>query len=128
MKDYQTAKERVVLPKDVYMQTIWKIRGYYRMKENMDAAIDEQPDPRQPHVKGGTPGSQTEAKAMKREHDRDLVTAIDRALDSIPKEYRRGVWQKVMYNAPYPDDAHVSTYSKYKGEFVIRAAKYMGMI
>ena len=127
MRDYQTKKERRVLPKDVYMRVIWTIRGYYRMKEDLDAAIDEQPDPDQPRVQGGTPGSQTEAKAMKREHDRDMVAAIDKALEQIPKEYRHGVWQKVMYNAPYPDDAALKTYSGYKTEFVLRAANYMGI-
>lgn len=128
MKDYQTKKEKLVLPKDVYMRTIWMIRGYYRMKENLQDAVDAQPDPNQPRAKGGTPGSSTESKAVKREHDRDIVAAIDKALEQIPKEYRHGVWQKVMYNAPYPNDAHVSTYSQYKAEFVIRAAKYIGMI
>ena len=44
MKDYQTKKEKLVLPKDVYMRTIWMIRGYYRMKENLQDAVDAQPD------------------------------------------------------------------------------------
>lgn len=127
MREYQTVREKKILTKDVYMQTIWRIRGYYRMKENLQDVADEQPDPRQPHVSGGGKNSPTETKAMKREHDRDMVAAIDKALDSIPKEYRHGVWQKVMYNAPYPDDAAPQTYSRYKSEFIIRAAKYMGM-
>ena len=127
MREYQTLKEKKILPKDIYMQTIWRIRGYYRMKENLQDSLDEQPDPRQPHVSGGVKGSPTETKAMKRENDRDMVAAIDKALATIPKEYRHGVWQKVMYNAPYPEDAATKTYSGYKTEFIIRAAKYLGL-
>ena len=128
MKDYQTKKEKLVLPKDVYMRTIWMIRGYYRMKENLQDAVDAQPDPNQPRAKGRTPGSSTESKAVKREHDRDIVAAIDKALEQTPKEYRHGVWQKVMYNAPYPDDAHITTYSRYKADFVIMAAHNLGLV
>ena len=126
MREYQTRKEKV-LPKDIYMVTLHMIRGYYRRKENLEDMIDEGPDPRQPHVKGGVPGKPTESKAMKREEERDVVAAIDKALDAIPKEYRHGVWQKVMYNAPYPDDAAPKTYSNYKAQFVIRAAVYLGL-
>ena len=126
MREYQTEKEKI-LPKDVWLTTLATIRGYYRRKENLRDVVDEQPDPRQPHAKGGTPASPTESKAMKRERDRDIVSAIDKALDTIPKEYRHGVWQKVMYNAPYPDDAAPKTYSNYKAEFVIRAAKFLGI-
>lgn len=127
MREYQTSKEKV-LPKDIYMTTLHYIRGYYRRKENLQDKVDASPDPRQPHIKGGTKGSPTETKAMQREKDRDIVAAIDRALETIPEEYRRGVWQKVMYNAPYPDDAAVSTYSNYKADFVIRAARYLGLV
>lgn len=127
MREYQTLKEKI-LPKDVYMTTLHMIRGYYRRKENLQDIIDESPDPNQPHVSGGMPGSPTESKALQRERDRDIVAAIDRALSCIPQEYRHGVWQKVMYNAPYPHDANVKTYSKYKSEFVIRAAVYMKLV
>lgn len=124
MREYQTKREKI-LPKDVWQVTLHTIRGYYRRKENLEDITDEQPDPRQPHVKGGVPGSPTEAKAVKREKDRDIVAAIDKALREIPKEYQHGVWQKVMYNAPYPDDAATKTYSRYKAEFIIRAARYL---
>ena len=127
MREYQTQREKV-LPKDVYMTTLHIIRGYYRRKENLQDMLDESPDPDQAKAKGGTPGSPTESKAVRREKDRDVVAAIDKALGSIPKEYRHGVWQKVMYNAPYPDDAHITTYSRYKADFVIMAAHNLGLV
>ena len=126
MREYQTKREKI-LPKDVYMTTLHIIRGYYRRKENLQDMLDESPDPDKAKAKGGTPGSPTETKAVRREKDRDVVAAIDKALDAIPKEYRHGVWQKVMYNAPYPEDAAPKTYTNYKAEFVIRAAKYLGI-
>ena len=127
MREYQTKKEKV-LPNDIWKITISYIRGYYRRKENLQDMVDGQPDPRQPHVKGGVPGSPTEAKAMKRESDRDVIAAIDKAIASIPEEYRHGVWQKVMYNSPYPTDATLATYSRYKSEFIIMTAKNLHLI
>lgn len=126
-REYQTQKEKV-LPSDIWKITISYIRGYYRRLENLRDMIDEQPDPRQPHVQGGVKGSPTETKAQRRERDRAVVAAIDQALETIPEEYRHGVWQKVMYNNPYPDDAAISTYSRYKSAFIIKTAQNLGLV
>ena len=128
MREYQTKRSREHMPNAVYMKTIYQIRDYYRLVENLQDSLDAQPDPSQPHVKGGTPGSSTESKAMKRERDRDIVAAIDKALEQIPEEYRKGVWQAVMYGSPYPDDAATNTYSRYKADFIAYAAVKLGFL
>lgn len=127
MRTYQTRKEKI-LPKDVYNNTLWYIRGYERRKKKLKDKLDESPDPRQPHVKGGEKGSPVETKSEKREPDKAINDAIDKALKTIPEEYRRGVWQKVVYDVPYPDDAAKKTYSSYKSDFVVRTARYLGLI
>ena len=125
MRDYQTKRERAI-PNDVWRMTIDIIRGYYRRKENLKDLVDETPD-KCAHSSGGIPGSPVETKAIKRERDRDIVVAIDKALNEVPEEYRHGVWQKVLYNAPYPHDADKTTYSRHKSEFVLRVAFYLGL-
>lgn len=127
-KEYQTKHSRDILPRAVYMKTIYQIRDYYRLKENLDDVMDEQPDPRQPHVSGSKKGSVVETKAIRRERDRDIVSGIDDALEDIPREYRHGVWQAVMYNAPFPDDAARRTYSRHKARFIIMVARNLGFI
>ncbi len=123
-----TKTEKLYLPKDVFYETIWIIRGYDRRKQRLKDIIDEQPDPRQPHVKGGMPDSPVHSKASRRERDRDIVAAVDKALQQIPKEYRKGVWDKVVHQKKYPDDADPSTYSRYRSMFIIQTAINLGYI
>ena len=127
-KEYQTKHSKNILPRAVYMKTVYQIRDYHRLKENLQDALDEQPAPRQPSVSGTNKGSVVETKAIKRERDRDIVKGIDEAIETIPEEYRHGVWQAVMYNSPYPEDAALSTYSRYKAEFIVMVAYNLGFI
>lgn len=127
-KEYQPKHTRDILPRAVYMKTLYQIRDYHRLKENLEDIIDEQPDPRQPQVFGTRKGSVVETKAIKREKDKAIVDGIDKALRNVPKEYRHGVWQAVMYNAPYPKDADPSTYTRHKSRFIIMVARNLGFI
>ena len=122
MRDYQTNRSKSILPNAVYRKTIWQIRDYNRLKENLKDRLEESSGSQEVGGKTNIPSSPVETKAIKRERDRDIVSAIDRALETIPQEYRTGVWQSVMYNSPYPNDAAVKTYSRYKADFVIMAA------
>lgn len=127
-KEYQTKHSKNILPRAVYMKTVYQIRDYHRLKENLQDTLDEQPAPRQPSVSGTKKGSVVETKAIKRERDYDIVKGIDEAIETIPEEYRHGVWQAVMYNSPYPEDAALSTYSRYKAEFIVMVAYNLGFI
>ena len=127
-REYQTKHSKNILPRAVYMKTVYQIRDYHRLKENLQDTLDEQPAPRQPSVSGTKKGSVVETKAIKRERDHDIVKGIDEAIETIPEEYRHGVWQKVMYNSPYPEDAALSTYSRYKAEFIVMVAYNLGFI
>ena len=127
-KEYQTKHSKNILPRAVYMKTVYQIRDYHRLKENLQDTLAEQPAPRQPRVSGTKKGSVVETKAIKRERDYDIVKGIDEAIETIPEEYRHGVWQAVMYNSPYPEDAALSTYSRYKAEFIVMVAYNLGFI
>ena len=127
-KEYQTKHSKNILPRAVYMKTVYQIRDYHRLKENLQGTLDEQPAPRQPSVSRTKKGSVVETKAIKRERDYDIVKGIDEAIETIPEEYRHGVWQAVMYNSPYPEDAALSTYSRYKAEFIVMVAYNLGFI
>ena len=128
MKEYQRERGKYILPGTVYMKTLYQIRDYYRLKEKIQDTIDEGPDPKQIHVSGSRRGSVTESKALKIYNDSTIVTAIEKARDEIPKEYRDGVWKSVMYNEPYPLDAARSTYGIHKSRFVYAVAAYLGWV
>ena len=59
-------------------------------------------------------------------HDR--LKAVEKAKKEIPEEYQAGVWQNIIYDARYPDDADRHTYGKWKARFVYHVARYMGWI
>ena len=128
MSNYQRKRGKYVLPGTVYMKTIYQIRDYYRLKEKNQDTIDAGPDPGEVRVSGSRSGSTTERKAMQIYADSVIVDAIDKALSEIPKEYRKGVWQSVMYSEPYPLDGARSTYGLHKSRFVYKIATYLDFI
>ena len=129
MRDYQRQKNNQYhMPNAVYKQTLWQIRDYYRMKEELQNILDESPPPPDGLPHGSGAGQPVEAKVIRRERYADKVRAIDKAIASVPEEYRTGVWQAVQYNAPYPEDAGRNTYGRWKARFVHEAAYELGLI
>lgn len=128
MKEYSRKRGKYTLPGTVYMKTIYQIRDYPRLKQNICDVIEESPDPGEVHVAGGKQRSVTESKAIRISDDGMIVDAIDRAAESIPEEYRSGVWNNVVAGEPYPLDASRSTYGMHKARFVYLVAKNLGWI
>lgn len=127
MRDYQREKNNQYhLPKDLYRQTLYLIRDYYRLIEEYGDMIDEGPDPE--NVCGGGPGDPTGALAVRLESVHDRVTAIEKAKKSIPEEYIPGIWKNIIWGSRYPDDANRSTYGRWKARFVYQVAKNMHWI
>lgn len=60
-----------------------------------------------------------------RERERE---AVDGALHAIPAEYRKGVWDNVIRQAPYPSDAGEATYKRWRCRFIYNVAKNLGEI
>lgn len=97
-REYQAERAKAfVLPFSVYMQTLWCVRDYERLKE-----INNQ-------------------SALKRKN------AIDRALDEIPESYREGIMKNILFRANYGDFAHENTWKLWKQRFVYYAANYLGI-
>ena len=105
------------LPKETYMQTIWFIRSYPRLKEEYNALFCKAPDldglPR-----GTTPGDPTGQIAVRSAELSGKIKAIEGALKEIPKEYRQGVFENIVYRVRYPDYAHYNTWRTWRQRFV----------
>ena len=115
MKDYQRQKgNRYILPRTLYHQTVWQIRDYYRLKEQADAILEESPPPPDGQPHGTSIGDQVAVKAIR---------LIEKEKQMIPKEYRDGVWNNILFGTAYPDDADRSTYGRYKSKFVYSVAR-----
>lgn len=129
MKDYQRKKNnKYHLPHEVYNATLWTIRDYARLKESAQAILEESPPPPDGQPKAGGCKGTIELKALKRETYLTKIKAIEKAIEIIPPEYRKGIWDNIMIYKRYPDDAAKSTYGVYKARFIFLVAENLKMI
>lgn len=124
MKEYQRQNEWT-LPQDQWNATIWTIRGYYRFKENVEGSIglSAVAQDGQPHGSGTGDPTAKQGMRLSESYEARMISIIDSALALIPAEYRKGVWDSVMWRKKYPDDAHRNTYGHYKQMFVVAVAQ-----
>ena len=126
MKHYQPRKQNpYILPHPLYYETLWKIKGYYWIKERTEDIILATPDhDGQPREGIADP---TFAKAVKLGDYAHVVRVIEEERDHILPEYRQGIWDNIQYGTRYPDDADRRTYSRHKSRFVYRVAVRLGI-
>lgn len=128
MRDYQATNNPYVLPEDVYRQTLWFIRGYYRRQEEANSILEESPAPSDglPHGSGTSDPVSNKADrraALTRSND-----IIDREREEIPVEYREAVWQNIHFRTPYPVFADRHTYGRYKSKLIYLVAISAGFL
>lgn len=92
------------------------------MKEEAEAIMLESPAPPDGQPRGNGTGDATFSKAVRREEYLHCMRVIEEALQRIPEEYRRGVWNNIIRFDRFPDDASRSTYGRHKSEFVFMVA------
>ena len=129
MRDYQRVKNnKWILPTNLYRQTLYAIRDYDRLKEECEYMIQGRAIELDGLPHGSQIGDPTGETAAKIEKLHDRIEAIEAAKKAIPEEYIKGVWQNILYDAPFPLDAARSTYGLYKSKFVFEAAKLLTLI
>ncbi len=129
MRDYQPRKKnKYKLPTPVYHQTVWLIRDYERICEELGDILLASPDPPDGMPSGHHLSEEVYTKVRRREQLLNKKTAIEDALGRIPDEYRRGVWENIQLRKAFPLDADRSTYVRHKSRFIIDVALSMGFI
>lgn len=131
MRDYQRIKKnKYILPTTVYNKTIWTIRDYYRLKERAEdyltiSSIQNDKEKVSPTNKIE---DMVANAAIKREEFINIVNVIDKSIKSIPMEYQKGIWNNIIAQRPYPQDANKSTYGRYKSKFIFKVAEKLRYI
>lgn len=124
MRDYQPIKNNpYILPHALYMQVVWLIRDYDRMREEYESSLEKSPAPHDGQPRSGSNVDSTQQKALTRVNLWTKIEAVDQALNTVPEEYQQGVWNNVVYRVRYPDDAEPRTYRRYKSKFIYMVAK-----
>lgn len=128
MRNYQPQKENPYrLPHNVYMQCLYAVRDYDRLKHEMDDVLYASPlSDGQP--RGSDTTDTTANKAVRLEELSKRCGAIEQALVKIPAEYRRGVSENILYRCPYPRDAGEATYRRWRYKFVYCVAKNLKLV
>lgn len=129
MSDYQRTKfTKYKLGRELYNKTLWRIRDYNRLKDVANSLIDASPDPRQPQSKTNKITDTVSDIVAKREKYIKEIDVIDKCLELIPQEYRKGIWNNIMYNEPYPIYADRSTYGRWKSKFIYDVAQKLEIV
>lgn len=125
MRNYQPKiNNPYILPHNLYMQTLYLIRDYDRLKRQYKDILDETPH-QDGQPRGGGISNPTEQKAVKLEAVYEKLTAIEKSEKQVPGEYRSHVLNNVMYGVRYPDFADRTTWSRHRCRFVYGVAKNM---
>lgn len=129
MRDYQRTKNnKYYLPKAVYHQTIWFIRDYQRMMERLDELLLESASPSDGMPRSTLTSDPTLSQVIKRDELVKKTQTIEKAIAKIPEEYRKGVWNNIMFYMAFPLDADRTTYARYKSKFINQVAFEMDFI
>ena len=108
-------------------RAIWLIRDYPNIKALVNA-LDGFPSGAASGPRSTLPHSSTEDAATKRAELSIQTDAVEKAMQAIPMEYRRGVWRSIVYRERYPETASLKTWKKWRQRFIYLVAYSAGYI
>ena len=127
MKIYQRQKNNPYkLPHNLYMRILYLVRDYERLRSVRKDIIHGSPSSDgMPHTGLGNP---TENKGIKLAALDTDISAIERAIEAVPQEYRKGIMDNICYGSPYPYTAHRNTYSYWRTRMLNSIARNLGLL
>lgn len=115
------------LTREVYKRVYYVVKDYPRMVKLADALLESSSSSEGPAAKGSISDS-TAVKAIKRETLLEQIKAIDKALEFIPEEYRKPIWDNIQKDKMYPDYADRVTFWRYRRKFFWYVADFLHII
>ena len=124
MRDYQPKyKNPYYLEHTVYRRALALVRDYPRLIQAREETI-WQAAAAMPGGGRSLPGKPTEAKALRIGVMEDDIRIVERALKKIPKEFRQGVLDNVLFGKRIEDlPGARSTWSRWRGRLLWGVAK-----
>lgn len=124
MRDYQPKKQnQYYLPHTLYRRVLALVRDYPRLVREREDMIYESPEGTG-GGRGGV-GRPTENKALRIATMDDDIRAIERALEKLPREYRQGVLDNILFGTRQADLSYAAerTWQRWKSRFLWHVAK-----
>lgn len=129
MRDYQRQKNNPYqLPNPVYHQTLWFIRSYRWMQDELNDILLESPSHEEGMPSGSNLVHEAEMKTERRNYLYQRVRVIEESMVVIPEEYRKGIWDNIQSRKSYPMYADRRTYGRWKAKYVWTVATKMGFV
>lgn len=127
MKEYQSVKRKeLVLPREVYYECVWIVRGMDRLERMVTDGIPE--ERANGVIRADRTSEGNEVWEFAREEAFVRLMAIRSALEVIPECYREGVLRSVMERGGRtPEGAHENTWKRYKQVFLHELAKQLAL-
>ncbi len=128
MREYLPKRENPYwLPHAIFFQALYAVRDYDRQRQEYNDILNGSAPMGDGQPRGTVVGNPTERKAEKLEVISEKLSAIERALDEIPKEYRLSIFNNVRYGTRYPYTASGGTWSRWRRRFLFYVAKNLGL-
>lgn len=110
------------LEKEVYFETIWYIRQYPLLLREYEEVMSGSTMWGKMKMDGMPHGTNTSdmvaATAERLANIAGRISPIQKAINRIPEEYQRGILNNIIDRKPYPIDADLSTWKRWKRRFV----------
>lgn len=116
---------RYKLPYETYKRAIWTIKDYPRRKAEYEEILEASPPPLDGAPRGTALADSTAKKAIKLSEISKELTAVEKGLEVVPEEYRKGVWEAIVNREPFPQGAHFTTYKRWKQRYVYNVARLL---
>lgn len=127
MRDYQRKLNNSWhLPRTLYRRVLAVIRDYDRQREEINNILYGTAE--HDGLSSGVPGKPTENAAMRMMQYTGDVEAVERALETIPEEYRMGVLDNIRYGDRFPCTAHYKTWLRYRQKLIYEVAKKLNLL
>lgn len=123
MREYQVKRNNPFwLPKAVYYQALYAVRDYDRLCEEYRDILNSSAPCADGQPRSSKIGNPTEQKAERLSEVSEKLDAIERALNKLPEEYRKGVFDNIRKNTAYPYIAGRATWVRYRRRFLYYVA------
>lgn len=127
MRDYQRKlNNSYSLPHTLYRRVLAVIRDYDRQREEINNILYGTAEHHE--ISGGFIGKPTENTAVRILQYTGDIEAVEKALETIPEEYRMAVLDNIRYGDKFPYTAGASTWARWKAKFVYEVAKKLQLI
>ncbi|MBQ2389617.1 MAG: hypothetical protein II305_06145 [Clostridia bacterium] len=132
MRDYQKKHNGQRMPQSLYRKVLAIVRDYDRQVSAINDVYYSTPNSNSGGRYGH--GSPTESKAIKIIAMQKEVDAVNKALKTIPPEYRMPIFDNIRYGykreewVMKKDLAHRSTWSRWRMEFLWNVAENLSLI